>query len=178
MHIYLVGLPEGTLISSYIRRLGSFLGVQNFEFQYFLRFSEILIFFWKWRFCGYFFGSSQNWTVFSMHFGSFLKVKVQNGGYFFGLLKFQIFFGGAWNSWYFFGWTVDAGPEPTYEAKMRVPTLGSGWGLDFLIWAFSYFHTLCMQAAKATWDHVNAQLVLSDSWRLGVAISTKTSPWA
>ena len=26
----------GTLIFSYIRRLGSFLGVQNFEFQYFL----------------------------------------------------------------------------------------------------------------------------------------------
>ena len=26
-------------------------------------------------------------------FGSFLKVKVQNGGYFWGLLKFQIFFG-------------------------------------------------------------------------------------
>ena len=25
--------------------------------------------------------------------GSFLKVKVQNGGYFWGLLKFQIFFG-------------------------------------------------------------------------------------
>ena len=25
--------------------------------------------------------------------GSFLKVKVQNGGYFFELLKFQIFFG-------------------------------------------------------------------------------------
>ena len=31
----------------------------------------------------------------SMHLRSFLKVKVQNGGYFFGLLKFQIFFGGA-----------------------------------------------------------------------------------
>ena len=30
----------GTLIFSYIRRLGSFLGVQNFEFQYFLLFSE------------------------------------------------------------------------------------------------------------------------------------------
>ena len=30
----------GTLIISYIRRLGSFLGVQNFEFQYFLGFSE------------------------------------------------------------------------------------------------------------------------------------------
>ena len=30
-----------------------------------------------------------------MHLGSFLKVKVQNGGYFLGLLKFQIFFLGA-----------------------------------------------------------------------------------
>ena len=34
--------PRGgvTLIFSYIRRLGSFFGVQNFEFQYFLGFSE------------------------------------------------------------------------------------------------------------------------------------------
>ena len=31
--------------------------------------------------------------VISMHLGSFLKVKVQNGGYFFALLKFQIIFG-------------------------------------------------------------------------------------
>ena len=30
----------GTLIFSYIRRLGSFFGVYNFEFQYFLAFSE------------------------------------------------------------------------------------------------------------------------------------------
>ena len=30
----------GTLIFSYIRRLGSFFGVQNFEFQYFWEFSE------------------------------------------------------------------------------------------------------------------------------------------
>ena len=30
----------GTLIFSYIRRLGSFCLVQNFEFQYFLGFSE------------------------------------------------------------------------------------------------------------------------------------------
>ena len=29
-----------------------------------------------------------------MHLGSFLKVKVQNGGYILGLVKFQIFFGG------------------------------------------------------------------------------------
>ena len=30
----------GTLIFSYIHRLGSFFGVQNFEFNYFLGFSE------------------------------------------------------------------------------------------------------------------------------------------
>ena len=28
-----------------------------------------------------------------MHLGSFLNVKVQNGRYFLGLVKFQIFFG-------------------------------------------------------------------------------------
>ena len=31
--------------------------------------------------------------VISMHFWVFFKVKVQNGGYFWGLLKFQIFLG-------------------------------------------------------------------------------------
>ena len=31
---------KGTPIFLYIRRLGSFFGVQNFEFQYFLGFSE------------------------------------------------------------------------------------------------------------------------------------------
>ena len=36
----------GTLIISYIHRLGSFLGVQIFEFQYFWGFSEKLLFFW------------------------------------------------------------------------------------------------------------------------------------
>ena len=36
-------------------------------------------------------GSLQNWTIFLCILGSFLKV--QNGGYFLGLLKFQIFFG-------------------------------------------------------------------------------------
>ena len=42
-------------------------------------------------------GSSQNKTIFRGHFyafwGLFFKVKVQNGRYFGGLLKFQIFFG-------------------------------------------------------------------------------------
>ena len=48
-------------------------------------------------------------------------------GYFLGLLNFQIFFGGVWNSWYiFFGWTVDAGSEPTHAEKIRVPPLGVG----------------------------------------------------
>ena len=28
-------------------------------------------------------------------------------------------FWGAWNSWYFLGWTVDAGPEPTYTERIR-----------------------------------------------------------
>ena len=36
----------GTLIFSHIRRLGPFFWVQNSEFQYFLGFSEKLIFFW------------------------------------------------------------------------------------------------------------------------------------
>ena len=35
-----------------------------------------------------------------------------------GCLKFLIFFGGGW---------VDAGPEPMYEEKMRVPPGVSSW---------------------------------------------------
>ena len=56
---------------------GFFLRVQNFEFQYFWRFqkTEYLLGYEDF-FCGYFLGSSQNWTI-----------KVQTGG-FFGLLKF------------------------------------------------------------------------------------------
>ena len=41
-------------------------------------------------------GVSQIWTIFRGHFYAFWGLfKVQNGGYFFGLLKFQIFFWGA-----------------------------------------------------------------------------------
>ena len=74
-----MGGGGGTLIFSHIRRLWLFFGVQNFEFQYFGAFSE--------DFVDIFRGSSQNWTIFRGHFsilGSFLKVKVQNGGYFLG----------------------------------------------------------------------------------------------
>ena len=41
-------------------------------------------------------GSSQNWTIYRLFLcilGSFLKVKVHNWGYFWGLLQFQIYFG-------------------------------------------------------------------------------------
>ena len=34
-------------------------------------------------------------VIFAVILGSFFKVKVQNGGYFWGLLKFQILFWGA-----------------------------------------------------------------------------------
>ena len=39
--------------------------------------------------------------VMSMHLWVFLKVKVQNGGYFWGLLKFHFFFWGGGGCWKF-----------------------------------------------------------------------------
>ena len=56
-------------------------------------------------------GSSQNWASFrliTMHFGAFFKVKSSELGYFFGLLKFQIFFLGCLIFLIFFG--VNGGP--------------------------------------------------------------------
>ena len=45
-------------------------------------------------------GSSQKWTIFRGLFYAFQgHFLIQNGGYCYGLLKFQIFFGGALNSW-------------------------------------------------------------------------------
>ena len=46
----------GTLIFSHTRRLGPFLGVQNSEFQYFLGFSEKIIFFGDMKILWIFFG--------------------------------------------------------------------------------------------------------------------------
>ena len=56
------------------------------ENKYFLEYKDFLDIFG---------GSSGNWTVFRGHFYAFqgFPVKEQNGGYFLGLLKFQIFFG-------------------------------------------------------------------------------------
>ena len=52
----------GTLIFSYIRRLESFLGGQNFEFQDFLGFQKMNDIFG---------GVTQNWTIFRVHFYAF-----------------------------------------------------------------------------------------------------------
>ena len=81
------------------------LGVQSFEFQYFLVLIEKWIFFGVWRFCGYFLGSLQNWTIFRGHFyafkGVFLRSRYRKGDiimgcknfkYFLGCLKFLILF--------------------------------------------------------------------------------------
>ena len=79
----------GTLIFSYIRRLGSFFGVQNFDFQYFLGFSEKEIFLGGYEdFVDIFGGSSQNWTIFRSHFyafwGLFFKSRYRMGDIFGG----------------------------------------------------------------------------------------------
>ena len=49
----------GTLKLLYIRRLGLFFWVQNFEFKYFLGFSKNKIFFGVGSVCGYFWGAPQ-----------------------------------------------------------------------------------------------------------------------
>ena len=81
----------GTLIISYIRRLGSFFWVQNIEFQYFWGFSGKLIFILGMKILWIYLGVITKLGVISIHHS--IRVMVQNGGYFFGLLKFHIFFG-------------------------------------------------------------------------------------
>ena len=62
---------EGTLIFSYIRRLGSFFLLKILNFNIFGGFSEKNIFFVYENFVDIFWGSSQNWTIFSGHFYAF-----------------------------------------------------------------------------------------------------------
>ena len=66
----------GTLIFSYIRRLGSFLGLKILNFYTFWAFQFVDIFFWVITKLDYIQGS------FLCISGSFLKVNVQNGVYF------------------------------------------------------------------------------------------------
>ena len=62
----------GTLIFSYIRRLGSFLWVKHFKFQYFGGFYEKLIFFVGMKILWIFFGGHHKFglylVVIFMHF--------------------------------------------------------------------------------------------------------------
>ena len=58
--------------------------------------------------------------VSSIYLGSFLKVNVQNENIF-AWQKIQIFFGVLDIRNFFGRHTVDAGPNPTYEEKVRVP---------------------------------------------------------
>ena len=90
------GTSGGTLIfRTYVGSV-RFLGVQNFEFQYFwgvqkneyfLGMTILWIFIWGHHKIGLYLG------VISMHFRGFLKIKVQNGDYFWGSVKYQIFLG-------------------------------------------------------------------------------------
>ena len=107
-----MGPQGGTLIFSYIRRLESIFWGQNFEFQYifwgvfrkminFLGIKILWIFFWGHHKIGLYLG------IISMHFRAIFKVKVQNGGYFLGLLKFQIFFWGCLKFLIFFFFWVN-----------------------------------------------------------------------
>ena len=62
----------GTRTFSYIRRLRSFLGVQNFEFQYFSGFSEKLIFLGGMKIFWIFFGVITKLSKFFGHAGTSL----------------------------------------------------------------------------------------------------------
>ena len=61
------------------------------------------------------------------HFIVFSEGQGTKWGIFFGLLKFQIFFG-AFEIPDILGRMVDAGPEPPYEEKLRVPPPPPGVG--------------------------------------------------
>ena len=86
--------PGGTLIFSYIRRLGPFFWIQNVEFQYYGVFRKNEYFFGYEDFVDIVLGSLQNWAnfkVFLCILGSFLKVNIQNGNIFGGCQKFKYF---------------------------------------------------------------------------------------
>ena len=61
-----------TLKFLYIRRLGLFFWVQNFEFQYFWGFSKKKNISWGMKILWMFFGGApQNWPIFRGHFYGF-----------------------------------------------------------------------------------------------------------
>ena len=142
------GVGEGsTLIFSYIRRRGLFFWVQNFEVQFFSGFQKNEHFLGMkilWIFLGDHHKIRLYLGVISMHFWVFFKVNVPNGDIFFfwgggaiisnifwggGVLEIPVFLGGFFFLFFFLGGgcTVDAGPEPTYEEKMRAPPTPTPW---------------------------------------------------
>ena len=118
-----------TLIFSHVRRLRLFFGGSKFWISIFFGVFRKMNIFGGVKILWIFLGGHHKiglvWGSFLCNLGVFFKVKVQKLGYFFGLLKFQIFFGGAWNSGYFWGWTVNAGSKPTYAEKLEDPPGGA-----------------------------------------------------
>ena len=83
-----------TLIFSCIRRLGLFLGVQNFEFQYFGGVFRKLNIFKVMKILWTFFGVITK-LDYTMHCRVFSEGQGTKWRIYFGLLKFQIFIKGA-----------------------------------------------------------------------------------
>ena len=97
------------------------------NFNIFWSFEKNEYFLGVWRFCGYLLGVITKFGEFEGHFYAFEGLVSGKGtelGSYLGLLKFRIFLGGAWSSWYFWGWAVDAGSEPTYTENIWVPPWG------------------------------------------------------
>ena len=90
-----------------IRRLGSFFFFGGGGGVKILNFNFLGVFQKKngvWRFCGYFWGDIQNWTIFRGHFyafyGLFLRSRYQMGDIFW-VATISNIFRDAWNSWFF-----------------------------------------------------------------------------
>ena len=83
-----------SLIFSCIRRLQLFLGVQNFEFQYFSGVFRKLNIFGGMKILWIFFGVITK-LDYTLHFRVFSEGQGTKWRIFFGLLKFQIFIWGA-----------------------------------------------------------------------------------
>ena len=104
---------------------GHFLGFKILNFNIFWGFQKNKYFFGVWRFYGYFVGVIIKLDYISGLFlcilRSFLNVIVMNGDIFLGVAKISNIVWVLEIPDIFLGWRVDAGPEPTYVEKLRVP---------------------------------------------------------
>ena len=112
----------GTPVFSYIQRLGCFLfNILNFNIFGGFQKTEYFYIFGGMKILWIFLGSSQ-----TLHFGVFSEGQGTEWRIFLGLLKNLNMYLGCMKFLIFFffeggGWTVDAGPDPMYEEKLRVP---------------------------------------------------------